>query len=435
MDNKIMQTPRFYYGWWLILVCLLIQAVGFGTSLYLYSVMIGAIGTEFEGSRAVMMMGVSGMLLLVGLMSPKIGSFLDRYPIKRVLIAGALVMGSGFILMSFSGNIYHVAFFYALFIALGMTILSPLSCSLLLTRWFVRHRGLALGISALGTQFGGLVFPPVVAAISAAYDWRMAAICLGLFIVCFVPALAWFFVHDHPRDLGLHPDGDGSDGAAGRVNTAPGKGSPEKAPVFSMRVIYSSPNFIIVVAIITFMSMIYSGLLSNISLIAVDKGETLQRGAFLVSLMSLVGMASSPLLGRLSDLLSVRKTLVVLSGSALLALVFFHQAQGYGMLVAAIVCFGFFGGAVVPVWSAALSRLYDSRIYGRVLGASSAVVYSLAALSAPTIGFLYDLTQSYQITFVILASVAAFLMLTIARITPQQHQMAEEQKEPNRIRK
>ncbi|MFO7552492.1 MAG: MFS transporter [Haliea sp.] len=426
MHNKDKSFPRIYYGWWLILVCLLIQAVGFGTSLYLYSVMIGAIGTEFEGSRFVMMMGVSGMLLLVGLMSPKIGSLLDRYPVKRVLIAGAVVMGSGFILMAFSGNIYHVVVFYALFIALGMTILSPLSCSLLLTRWFVRHRGLALGVSALGTQFGGLVFPPVVAAISAAYDWRVAAICLGVFILCFVPALAWFFVYDHPCDKGLHPDGDGGEGIVAGPGGASTTADAARAPTFSMRAIYSSPNFIIVVAIITFMSMIYSGLLSNISLIAVDKGETLQRGAFLVSLMSLVGMVSSPLLGRLSDILSVRKTLVVLSGSALLALVFFHQAQGYGGLVAAMVCFGFFGGAVVPVWSAALSRLYDSRIYGRVLGASSAVVYSLAALSAPTIGFLYDLTQSYQITFVILASVAILLIVSIARITPQQHLMVEQ---------
>ncbi|MBK39780.1 MAG: hypothetical protein CME44_01095 [Haliea sp.] len=249
--------------------------------------------------------------------------------------------------------------------------------------------------------------------------------CLGVFILGFVPALAWFFVRDYPRDKGLYPDGDqaGSVAVDSGVESEPVEST--RPPVFSMRAIYTSPNFIIVVAIITFMSMIYSGLLSNISLIAVDKGETLQRGAFLVSLMSLVGMVSSPLLGRLSDLLSVRKTLVVLSGSALLALVLFHQAQGYGVLVAAIVCFGFFGGAVVPVWSAALSRLYDTRIYGRVLGASSAVVYSLAALAAPTIGLLYDVTLSYQITFIILAIVAVLLMVSIAKITPQDHQMAE----------
>lgn len=151
--------PRIFYGWWLILVCLLIQAVGFGTSLYLYSVLIGAIGTEFTASRFVLMMGVSGMLLLVGLMSPKIGILLDRHPIHKVLTIGAIVMGSGFVLMSFSSNIYHVLICYALFISLGMAILSPLSCSILLSRWFVRHRGLALGISALGTQLGGVVFP------------------------------------------------------------------------------------------------------------------------------------------------------------------------------------------------------------------------------------------------------------------------------------
>ncbi len=242
-----------------------------------------------------------------------------------------------------------------------------------------------------------------------------------------MPALAWFFVHDHPREKGLYADGDSAAGvgdAFGEGEQSSEAGATKKVD-FSMRAIYTSTNFIIVVAIITFMSMIYSGLLSNFSLIAVDKGETLQRGAFLVSLMSLVGMVSSPLLGRLSDMLSVRKTLLVLTASALLALVLFHQAQGYGVLVAAVVCFGFFGGAVVPVWSAALSRLYDSRIYGRVLGASSAVVYSLAALSAPTIGLLYDLTESYQITFVILASIATLLILSISKIKPQSHLMPE----------
>jgi len=204
--------------------------------------------------------------------------------------------------------------------------------------------------------------------------------------------------------------------------------TPTQQPsgVFSMRRIYTSANFIVVVLVITFMSMIYSGILSNVSLIAVNKGQTLERGAFLVSLLALAGMIASPILGRISDLLSVRKTLVVLCSTALLSLMLFHRAASYPVLAAAVICFGFFGGAVVPIWSNVISRLYDSRIYGKVLGASSFVVYSLAALSAPTIGLIYDLTESYQLTFLILAALTVLLLMAISRITPQRHQMADE---------
>jgi MFS family permease len=402
--------PRIFYGWWLILVCLLIQAVGFGTSLYLYSVLIGSIGAEFTASRFVLMMGVSGMLLLVGLMSPKIGILLDRHPIHKVLTVGAIVMGSGFVLMSFSSNIYHVLICYALFISLGMAVLSPLSCSLLLSRWFVRHRGLALGISALGTQLGGVVFPPIVGYFNAAYDWRVTVVGLGIFILLFIPLLVKLFICDFPEEKNLHPDGLSQD--AGIDALAAVKTSENEPPAdVSMRKIFTSANFIIVVAIVTFMSIAYSGILANVSLIAVNNGATLARGAFLVSLLSLAGIVSSPLLGRLSDVLSVRQTLVVLCASAMLALLLFAMATDYTMLIPAVICFGFFGGAVVPIWSASLSRLYDSAIYGRVLGASSAIVYSLAALAAPTIGFLYDITGGYQVTFLILLGVTALLTL------------------------
>jgi MFS family permease len=414
MTDNNYKKPRIFYGWWLMLVCMLIQAVGFGTSLYLYSVVIGAIGKDFPGSRFAMMIGVSGMLLLVGIMSPKIGSLLDRYPVKRVLIAGGVVMGIGFILMAFATNIYHVAGLYGLLIAFGMTVLSPLSCSLLLTRWFIRHRGLALGISALGTQLGGVAFPPIVASLIAMYDWRIAVASLGVFIIAFIPLLAWLFVFDHPEKKGLLPDGappeEAPDIQAAKEQKAKAGG------LQPIKHILTSGNFIIVVAIITFASVIYSGILSNVSLIAVNKGETLEKGAVLVSLLSLAGMISSPLMGRFSDYLSPRQTLGILAASGVLALVLFHQAEDYTLLVAAVICFGFFGGAVVPVWSAVLSRLYDSRIYGRVLGASSAAVYSIAAFSAPTVGFLYDLTGSYQLTFLLLAGTMILLSLSILRL-------------------
>lgn len=427
MKNKDYRQSKIFYGWWLVLVCMLIQAVGYGTSLYLYSVLIGAIGKDFQSGRFVLMIGVSGMLLLTGLMSPKIGSLLDRYPLKRILIAGALIMGSGFILMSFSPHISMVIVCYAVFVSLGMAILSPLSCSLLLTRWFTRYRGFALGISALGTQLGGAVFSPVMAHFIGLYDWRIAVAGLGIFIMVFIPLLAWFFIYDHPENKGLHADGDHPPEGWEREPDDVQAAARSEARTSSLKKIFTGRNFIIVVLIMGVSSMVYSGLLSNISLIALDNGQTLERGALLVSLLSVVGMVSSPLMGRLSDLFSVRVTLTLLSLTGVLALALFTQASSFPLLVAAVVCFGFFGGAVVPVWSSVISRLYDPRIYGRVFGASTAIVYSMAAFAAPIIGLLYDFSGSYQLTFVVLLIATLLLLVSISRVRPQETRESFEQ--------
>lgn len=410
-------SQRPYYGWWLVLICLLIQAVGFGTSLYLYSVLIGAIGEEFHASRFRLMVGVSGMLLLTGLMSPKIGSLLDRFSIRWILTLGAAVMGAGFVAMSFASNISLIMICYALFISLGMAILSPLSCSVLLTRWFSGYRGLALGISALGTKLGGVVFPPIMALMIAQYGWRVSAAGLGIFVMLSIPLLVWAFVYDHPEEKGLQIDGGKKDATIGReaaeAKDAHGVGAETGV---SLKSIVTSRNFIIVVVFAAFLSVVYSGLLPNLSLLATDKGHDINTGAFLVSLMAMVGMVSSPVTGRMSDVLGARSSLIFICLVAALALFLYLRADSLPILIAATVLFGVFGGGVVPVWSAAIARLCDSRMYGRAFGASTAIVYSAAAFSAPAIGFVYDRTASYQTTFSILLATGLLVALLGAGI-------------------
>ena len=399
-----------FYGWWLVGVCLLIQAVGFGTSLYLYSVLIGAIATEMPGSRTVMMLGVSGMLFMVGVVSPKVGAYLDRYPIKWVLMGGSTVLACGFLLMSLAPSLESVVALYATLIAAGMAILSPLSCSILLTRWFVRYRGLALGISALGTQFGGVVFPPTIAAGVSAFGWRPTVLLLAAFVFVAVPALVQLFVVEHPKDKGQYADGDAEKSGAD---------APKQTPVerLNWRDLLRNPNFTVVVIVITVASITYSGVLSSMALIAQDKSFSMALGASLVSMLSVAGIISSPLLGRVSDLLSVQGTLRLTCAFAFAAMLLFRLADNQYGLYAAAVLFGFFGGAVVPIWSASLSRAFASEHFGQVLGFSTALVYGCAAFSGPIVGALYDASGSYASVFLVLAGLIALSSLSTIRLS------------------
>jgi MFS family permease len=408
---------RFFYGWWLVVLATLIQAVGFGTSLYLYSVLAGSLEQEFPSGRFMLMMGASGLFLATALMSPLIGRLLDPVSISVMVTLGALVMGAGFVLMAFATHIWQVIVLYTVFIAAGMATLSPLTTSTLLSRWFDRHRGLALGIAALGTQLGGLAIPPLMAYFIELYDWRQAVIVLGVAILIFGPLLARFGLVDHPHQKGLEVDGDT------RPRTLAGPGA-ESAPLASpgFRLLFRERNFLLLVAIIGALSAVNVGLLSNLSLFAIDIGESPARAALLISLLAVLGMIASPLTGRLCDVFNIRLVAALVVGCMAIALVVFTVANHYTVLLLATFFHGLAGGAIVPLWAALVARLYDVRIFGSIMGSATLVVFSAIAVAPPFAGWIHDFTGSYRLLYLIFLGAMLLALLLVTRLqVPASH--------------
>jgi MFS family permease len=405
-ENDNQKKPTIFYGWWLVAICLLMQSIGVGASLYLYSVVAGALEQAFPSGRFLLMMGATGLLLTMALMSPKVGTLLDRFPVRRVVIAGALIMGLGFILIALSTNIWQVIFCYALFIGAGMATLSPLTASTLLSRWFLRHRGSALGIAALGTQFGGLIYPPIIAHFIEVADWRLAIGGLGVFIILVMPALAYFTIIDRPEDRGVHPDGD-------KEPLTTGSGDAPERPKVTLASLFTQRTFILLVIAIGGASAVNTAAIANLSLFATDLGASAERGAYLVSLLSMLGMISSPLAGRFCDVWNIRLVAsAMLLLSAVAALVFIGAAS-YPMLLLAALLQGITGGSLVPVWASLVGRIYGTLIYGQVMGATTMVVFGMTALAPPFAGWVHDLTGSYRLLFLVMFAVMAIAIASL----------------------
>lgn len=408
MTRDTNKKPFIFYGWWLVIIGLLVQSVGVGASLYLYSVVAGALEEAYPSGRFLIMMGATVLLFSMALMSPKVGSLLDRFPIKRVLMAGAVIMGLGFILIGLSTHIWQVIVCYGLFIGAGMATLSPLAASTLLSRWFLRHRGLALGIAALGTQFGGFVYPPIMAHVIELYDWRIAMTGLGLVIIIVMPLLTWLTVVDHPRHKGLEPDGDDAPvPEAGEVNRA----ATAPAPKVSLGYLFSQPNFVLLVLAVGGVSAVNTAVISNLSLFAIDLGEPQDKGAYLVSILSMLGMISSPLTGRFCDILNIRIVATGLFLCSAAAAAVFIGAASYSLLLLAAFLQGITGGGIVPLWASLVGRIYDTRIYGQVMGATTLVVFGMTALAPLFAGWVHDITSSYRLLFMVMLAVMALSIL------------------------
>ncbi len=405
-------APAIFYGWILVVVLMLTMSVGIGTSMYMYSVVAGAVGSEFGADRLLLMAGSTGMSVVLGLCSPVVGTLLDRYPSKWVLVTGAVVLGVGFIAIALSTHIWMVVASYILFISVGAATLSPLTAATLLTRWFVRYRGLAIGVALLGTQLGGFVFPPILASTMDTHSWRIAIGGLGVLIILAMPVFITLLVVDRPEDKRLEPLGGHAGTGRGPTGAVAAKVHLPLARLFAER------NFLLLILIVGATTSTNLTLLSNLTLFATDLGETAVRGAFMVSLVAFLGIFFSPLIGWLCDVISVRAVTAIVTLSLAAACLTFGVATNYPMLLIAACFQGIGGGGIYPVWASTVGHLYHTNVYGRVMGAITLVTSMIAAASPLLAGWIYDTTGSYRVLFGILlaALLGATACLTLLRV-------------------
>ena len=406
--------PKLFYGWVLVAVMLLLLSVGWGTTVYMFSVVAGALYQEFEPTRLVLMICSTGMMLMVGLSSPLLGKLLDRYPNKWIMLCGTLSLGLGFIGISLSADIWMVVASYVLLIGAGMATLSTLTVSTLLARWFVKRRGLAVGIAALGTQFGGFIYPPLFAQAMQAYDWRVAIAGVGGLILLIVPAAIWFLVTDKPEDKGQYPDG-ASEPAQSQQTSSSEQNAGEPVQL-SLGTLFTQRNFLLLVGIVGSAVATNTVLLANLSLFATDLGETAVRGAFIISLVAFLGIFFSPFVGWLSDVVPIKTVTAIVTGSLAISCLLFSMANTYPMLLAAALFMGVGGGGVFPLWASLVGKLYSLKVYGQVMGASTLVIALLTAIGPPFGGWIHDTTGSYRQLFLTLLVILAVMTVLIAWI-------------------
>lgn len=392
---------RVFYGWFLVALTLFLQSVGVGTTLYMYSVIAGAIGTDMPSARSVLMLGSTGMLVVGALLSPVIGRMLDRHPMKWIIISGGIALGMGFVLLGLSTKIWHVVLCYMVFMGVGLTALGSVVASTLLARWFVRYRGLAIGISALGTQFGGFAYTPMLAALIEAQDWRIAVMVMGALILILVPVAAYLWVVDHPSEKQLEPDGEAP---------APTPADPAEVAVAPVHPDATQPfhklmwqrNFIILFIFAGSLGgVVNNAVIANLSLFATDIGESVTRGAFLVSLLAFIGLFTSPLTGWLGDRINIKLVAMALTLSMATASLLFSVADSYFVLLIATVFQGMAGGGFFPLWALLVARLYHLSVYGQVMGTTAVAAFGGAAIGPVFAGWLYDVTDSYRLVFMI----------------------------------
>jgi MFS family permease len=218
---------RIFYGWMIVFISFLASMLSSGIASYGFGAFIRILSDPARGpgwSRASISLVSVFRNFSTLFAAPVLGRFADRKRGPQVLMAtGALASGIVLLLLARSTQLWQ---FYLLFgvvwgvsmMALGGQILGPTVVS----KWFVRKRGRALGIATMGVSAGGVIVIPITTLFIALFGWRGAWAALGVVILVTLLPLGAVFMRRQPEDLGLLPDGDRPE-AAGAARPEPSR--------------------------------------------------------------------------------------------------------------------------------------------------------------------------------------------------------------------
>lgn len=200
------QRARSNYGWVIVAVATFALVVSNGLSIGGIPVFYKSIREDLVASGAVasasaesfIAFGASLTFLFSGLISPLSGWLIQKFPLKNLMLAGCVILGSALLLHA---NAHSVAAVYASRILMGISLgfVGVLPCVVLVSNWFVDRRGTALGILLTGTSIGGVVIPPIATPLIAQYGWRSAMMLVSLLIWLILAPLILFLIRTKPE--------------------------------------------------------------------------------------------------------------------------------------------------------------------------------------------------------------------------------------------
>src|SRR4051794_40530921 len=185
------------------------------------SVLMVPLQEEFGWSRSLLSVAVGVNLLLFGLTAPFAAALMERFGIRRVVSSALLLVAAGSGLTVFVRHQWQLVLLWGILVGLGTGSMALVFAATIASRWFVKRRGLVMGILTAGSATGQLIFLPILAAVTVNHSWRLASLVIAGAALAVVP-LVLIFLHDRPEDVGVRRYGEPDTDPELRVENQPG---------------------------------------------------------------------------------------------------------------------------------------------------------------------------------------------------------------------
>lgn len=197
----------FFYGWIVVAVAFVTMGIGVNARTA-FSLLFPPILAEFGWERGVTAAAFSIGFVVSTLYAPFSGILMDRFGPRYVLSFGVLLISAGMAAATRIQTPWHLYLTLGVLVVGGSVFTSYIGHSLFLPNWFVRRRGLAIGIAFSGVGIGSIVIFPWMQHVIDHVGWRQACWMMAILLCVVLIPLNVSFQRQRPQDLGLMPDGD-----------------------------------------------------------------------------------------------------------------------------------------------------------------------------------------------------------------------------------
>jgi len=399
------RRPRLFYGWLIVFVSALGLFLGAPLLVFSFSVFFKSLVADYHASRAAVSFAFSASNFVGALWLPGTGVLIDRFGARRVVLVSTLLYGLVLCSALWVGSgLWQL---YLFFIVLGVAMSSgpaPVPYGVVISHWFNRYRGLALGLSMTGIGIGSIVVPILAQRLITMFGWRMAfAIFGGAVLLLPLPVIAVLLQND-PRQRGLQPDGDE------RISLLP----PQNKQGLSWREIWHGPTFWILICIFSLAGASVHGAVLHLSAIFTDRGVTAERAAMATSLVGaavIIGRLGS---GYLLDRLFAPRVAILFYGATAAGIAMLCAGINGNLALVASFLVGLGMGAEVETMGYMITRYFGLHAFGTVYGSAFAAFMISGSAGVLLMGAGYDRFHSYTVPLAALgvAMVLALILLT-----------------------
>ncbi len=382
------RMPMFY-GWIVAMCACVVMLLAYGVQ-YSFGVFFSAMLNELGWSRASLAGAFSLYSLVYIGLSFYSGRLTDRLGPRWVIAFGGCFLGGGMLLVGFIRAPWQFYLAYGLIAGIGMSV-AYVPCNVTVVKWFVRRRGLALGITGSGASLGIAGFPPLSEALIARFGWRTTYLVFGITVLILLNILARFMVRD-PETLGLHPDGDAQPLQDGRA------ASPSTEISWTLSEAVRTGRFWLLASVMMLSLATIPSAYVHLPQYAQDLHLSVPRSTFIM-IVGLFALLGNLLLGRFSDMLGRRGAFLCSLLIGTIAFGGFTIAQGAAALYTACAGFGFYYGTFASLYPAVIGDYFGRLHAGSLTGFCFAMGSLTSAVGPTAMGWVADHTGQYVLAF------------------------------------
>lgn len=401
--------PNAFYGWWIVLTGTAILFVSSGIGFYGHGVILDPLRTLHGWSKATVSSAVTLYFLTSGIMGMIIGRQIDRYGPKGVLILGSVVIGTGFVFLSFISAVWQLYVLYFV-MALGFSCTSLVPVNTLITKWFIRKRGFAMSLTNTGLSVGGIFLVPLASYMISRWGLEVALPVLGA-IYCVVVIFTTSFIKQRPSDINQFPDGEPPEAPSSDSHSAGLSYSAQMRAWTRFEAIRTGTFWSIVIAFLLALAGQIAFLVHQVSFLSRYLG--ISGAATAVSITAGASIIGRLWLGTFVDRCDNRHVIMVcflIQSIAVMALAHYHHVV---ILYLGTFAFGITMGNIIMMQSLIIGECFGLVSFATVSGLAGVFTMSGAAFGPTIAGVFYDATQSYRTAFTLFAGISLVATLII----------------------